>query len=143
MTHVMKSAWSIAVGVASVLIAFAGISQAEEGTVRVTAAWESQGYAFPVGEDQSYLVCRLLLEKKKMEEKAHWKRLRSSARELSMRTSPREPKWEKDAARSQTQMGIVSLHGIPALVISLRVAVDHLLFSVGRENLRGSPAEAR
>ena len=56
MTHVMKSAWSIAVGVASVLIAFAGISQAEEGTVRVTAAWESQGYAFPVGEDQSYMV---------------------------------------------------------------------------------------
>ena len=56
MMHLMKSAWLFAAGIASMVIAFTGIAQAEEGTVKATAAWESQGYAFPVGEDQAYMV---------------------------------------------------------------------------------------
>ena len=56
MMDVMKSAWVIAAGVASVVITLAGSAGAEEGTVRATAAWESQGYAFPSGEDQAYMV---------------------------------------------------------------------------------------
>ncbi len=56
MKHVMKSAWSVVVGVVSVVMALAGIAQAEEGTVKATAAWEGQGYAFPIDEDQAYMV---------------------------------------------------------------------------------------
>lgn len=56
MKHVMQSAWLMAAGVASVVIALAGMAQAEEGTVKATAAWEGQSYAFPVDEDQAYMV---------------------------------------------------------------------------------------
>jgi hypothetical protein len=48
--------WSVALVAALSAVALVGVAQAEEGTVKATAAWEGQGYAFPVGEDQMYMV---------------------------------------------------------------------------------------
>ncbi|MGA6826436.1 hypothetical protein ACO9S2_02360 [Nitrospira sp. NS4] len=47
---------SVAVVAALSVVALMGVAQAEEGTVKATASWEGQGYAFPVGEDQVYMV---------------------------------------------------------------------------------------
>jgi hypothetical protein len=46
----------VASGVVSAMVILLGVAQAEEGTVKATATWEGQGYAFPVGEDQAYMV---------------------------------------------------------------------------------------
>jgi hypothetical protein len=56
MKRLKKSGWAVAVVVASAVLILTGAAQAEEGTVKATAAWEGQGYAFPVGEDQVYMV---------------------------------------------------------------------------------------
>jgi len=56
MERLKRSGWVVASVVASAMVVLIGIAQAEEGTVRATAAWEGQGYAFPVGEDQAYMV---------------------------------------------------------------------------------------
>ena len=56
MKRLKKSGWAVAAVVVSAMLILMGIAQAEEGTVKATAAWEGQGYAFPVGEDQAYTV---------------------------------------------------------------------------------------
>ena len=56
MERFKKSGWVVASVVASAMVVLIGVAQAEEGTVKATAAWEGQGYAFPVGEDQAYMV---------------------------------------------------------------------------------------
>jgi len=56
MKRLKRLAWSVAAVVVSAVVGLMGVAQAEEGTVKATAAWEGQGYAFPVGEDQAYMV---------------------------------------------------------------------------------------
>jgi hypothetical protein len=56
MKRFKQFARSMAVVAALSVVALTGAAQAEEGTVKATAAWEGQGYAFPVGEDQVYMV---------------------------------------------------------------------------------------
>jgi hypothetical protein len=56
MKRFKRFAWSVAIVAVSAVVALMGVAQAEEGTVKATAAWEGQGYAFPVGEDQVYMV---------------------------------------------------------------------------------------
>jgi len=56
MKRLKRSGWAVAVVVASAVFVLTGVAQAEEGTVKATAAWEGQGSAFPVGEDQVYMV---------------------------------------------------------------------------------------
>jgi hypothetical protein len=56
MEHLKKAGWLVVSGLASALVVLIGFAQAEEVTVKATAAWEGQGYAFPVGEDEAYMV---------------------------------------------------------------------------------------
>ncbi len=56
MTRVKRAGRSVAAVVALAVVGLMGVAQAEEGTVKAMAAWEGQGFAFPVGNDQAYMV---------------------------------------------------------------------------------------
>jgi hypothetical protein len=51
----MKSMIAIGVTVA-VLFGLGALAGAEEGTVKAVATWKGRSFAFPVGQDQAYLV---------------------------------------------------------------------------------------